>query len=313
MIYLRENKKLHIFLFKITSAVLLFYLIFHFIDLSEIVKNIKHINLFLLIVPVVIFFLSIFLSVLKWKKILIFFGINESIKNLWDNYLIGSFYNNFLPSSIGGDGYKFLILSKKFCNKSHIASSIILERGFGYVSIIVLYLIVSIIFFNQTMQNNILSIIFYGVIVIVILLITAFYINLNHKHFDLFRKLRIVDKLFNFFDIIKSVVKSKEIIIYAFVNSLIYNIISSFSLWVIFISIGYNINFDIVLFVSLIVRASAILPLSFNNLGATEGLYVFLFSLFGIATSASLLVVLIGRIISIICSALGGALLLIKK
>src|SRR5690606_5113832 len=68
-------------------------------------------------------------------------GLNISERQNWRLYLIGMFYNLFLPGGIGGDGYKIYLLNKHYQTpvKSLVQASI-LDRLGGMVAIVFLLL-----------------------------------------------------------------------------------------------------------------------------------------------------------------------------
>lgn len=99
---------------KIGFTALLMYLVFRKIDFVE-VKNI-----FLESNPVYIFlaFITYFLAqiVASWRLLSFLKGINLHLKFGFNFklYLLGLFYNVFLPGGIGGDGYKIYLLKKRY-------------------------------------------------------------------------------------------------------------------------------------------------------------------------------------------------------
>src|SRR5690606_18220324 len=48
----------------------------------------------------------VFLSAYKWRLLLSIHGIEYSTLRLSRYYFVALFFNNFLPTSIGGDGYR---------------------------------------------------------------------------------------------------------------------------------------------------------------------------------------------------------------
>lgn len=72
--------------------------------------------------------ISMFVSVCKWSLVLKSEGINLPWLQLWKAYWIGIFFNNFLPSSIGGDGIRILLIGRSISNMAGAASSVVIER-----------------------------------------------------------------------------------------------------------------------------------------------------------------------------------------
>jgi hypothetical protein len=71
---------------------------------------------------------SLVVSVEKWSLVLRAEGINIPWYQLWKAYWIGIFFNNFLPSGIGGDGIRVLLVGRNISNMAGAASSVVAER-----------------------------------------------------------------------------------------------------------------------------------------------------------------------------------------
>jgi uncharacterized protein (TIRG00374 family) len=73
------------------------------------------------------------ISTLKWKQALEIHKLRYSFPFLQKVLCIGFFINNFLPTTIGGDGYRILRTIPKDGLKSRAVSAVLLERivGFG--------------------------------------------------------------------------------------------------------------------------------------------------------------------------------------
>lgn len=97
-------RKSLISIFKITVGLLLMFIIFTKVEWSVFISTIKRINpIYIYINTILFFFPGVWLSVLKWEKLLKIQEINVPFKQLYLYYLIGTFFNNFLPSTVGGD------------------------------------------------------------------------------------------------------------------------------------------------------------------------------------------------------------------
>jgi uncharacterized membrane protein YbhN (UPF0104 family) len=78
------------------------------------------------------------ISVTKWQLLLYAKKINLSWIELWHAYWAGLFFNNFLPSSIGGDALRIIWVGKSRGDSSGAAASVIVERILATAGIITL-------------------------------------------------------------------------------------------------------------------------------------------------------------------------------
>ncbi|HEU5316502.1 MAG TPA: lysylphosphatidylglycerol synthase transmembrane domain-containing protein [Chloroflexota bacterium] len=67
-------------------------------------------------------------SAWKWQLLLEAQGLTVPVPALFNSYLVGLFFNNFLPSNIGGDVVRVHDVAKRTGQASAVAASVIAER-----------------------------------------------------------------------------------------------------------------------------------------------------------------------------------------
>lgn len=77
-------------------------------------------------------------SCMKWGLFLTERGVVIPFHRLLSLYLIGSFFNNFLPSMIGGDLVRAYVLGRQIDSHAHSLASIFLERITGMIALVTL-------------------------------------------------------------------------------------------------------------------------------------------------------------------------------
>ena len=107
----------------------------------------KESNLFYLVIALVAFVGSQWLSS---QRLLSFFHKNSfplHASSNWKLYLVGMFYNFFIPGGIGGDAYKVFLLNKKFgWNVKKLTTSVFCDRLSGLLAIVILIELLSLVF-----------------------------------------------------------------------------------------------------------------------------------------------------------------------
>ena len=73
------------------------------------------------------------LYVFKWKLVLAGMGHRVTFWRLAEQYLLGTFFNNFLPTMIGGDAARVYYLGRQE-GYATIATSVLVDRGLGFLS-----------------------------------------------------------------------------------------------------------------------------------------------------------------------------------
>jgi uncharacterized membrane protein YbhN (UPF0104 family) len=106
------------------------------IDLRQLADVFARVNVFYLLVALVFFVLSKLISAFRLNRFLKKVDIIISDKFNIKLYLLGMFYNLFLPGGIGGDGYKIYLLNKRSNVKAkQIFWAILLDRVMGLLAL----------------------------------------------------------------------------------------------------------------------------------------------------------------------------------
>jgi glycosyltransferase 2 family protein len=132
-------------LLKIVISVAALWWVFKKIDYKEVGSVISHANFFWLLVATVFFTASKVVSSFRLNEFFRCINVNISELNNWKLYLLGMFYNLFLPGGIGGDGYKIYVLNKKTdANAKTLFWAVLLDRLSGVIALFCLAVILFI-------------------------------------------------------------------------------------------------------------------------------------------------------------------------
>ncbi|MGI8684506.1 MAG: lysylphosphatidylglycerol synthase transmembrane domain-containing protein [Acidimicrobiales bacterium] len=88
----------------------------------------------------VVTFVGVLLSALRWQRVLTALGLVASTPTLVRHYLAGQFVGNFLPTTIGGDVLRVTRLSAANGETPRTVASVVLERLTGWLVLPVLTL-----------------------------------------------------------------------------------------------------------------------------------------------------------------------------
>jgi len=117
------------------------YLVFQKIDTAQLLQLSKNLSWGWLIPAIALFIGSKVATAIRLNH---YFANIQLVLSTWENwrlYLIGMFYNLFLPGGIGGDGYKVFLLNKAFKTPvKQLLKASLLDRLGGLVAIVALLL-----------------------------------------------------------------------------------------------------------------------------------------------------------------------------
>ncbi len=290
------------FVFRITASLALLGYVISKLNLNFLKEVFRESNLWILIVSFILINFSIFISAIKWREILKNTGTIVDLKYLLSLYYKGGFLNNFFPSNIGGDGYKFITLSKKLEAKDKAFISVLSDRLIGFVVLLCFCFISSILFYREFPQvitsfflsyKNILGLALLGVV----LLSLVFFV---FKEKIVYIKKHLVE--------LKKTVKWNIIWL-----SILFNFVTIFNNYLISRAYGLDINFFHYLVFMPLILLLLFLPISFNGVGIREVSFVFFFGLLGVSPEQAFLLSFTPYLLSLITSFIGGVLFLKRK
>ncbi|WP_292008335.1 lysylphosphatidylglycerol synthase transmembrane domain-containing protein [Chryseobacterium sp.] len=216
---MKKFKKTFITILKIGISLLLLYFVFRKVPFTEVWELIKTSNYALLIIALLVFVLS---QVISAQRLLKYFHANHFYINKTDNlklYLIGMFYNFFIPGGIGGDAYKVYVLNKKFnWSAKRLTKAVFCDRLSGLLAIIVLIEILTFPVLQELYKLIILP-----AVVLTIIAARLFFSKLFSEYKPVFYKTLIysigvqICQLISIYLILKSFTQIGEVWIYCIV------------------------------------------------------------------------------------------------
>ncbi len=121
---------------KITLSLGILGFVLYKIDTEELLRVFSRVNLWYLIPALLFFAVSKLIAAFRLNRFLASTGIIISDAFNIRLYLLGMFYNLFLPGGIGGDGYKIWLLNKRFDVKArNIFWAILIDRVMGLLAL----------------------------------------------------------------------------------------------------------------------------------------------------------------------------------
>ncbi len=140
-------KKTSLFILKVVVAALIMFFIYSKIDMKVAKEVLGKLSWMSLVFGSLLFVVSVFCSAIRLTYLIRDIGINISFKSNAKLYLLGMFYNIFIPGGVGGDAYKIFYLNKKYGLKTKESFwPFLVDRGSGLFSLLVLILLCGFFF-----------------------------------------------------------------------------------------------------------------------------------------------------------------------
>ena len=123
---------------KILVSVALLYFSLRKIDLAELVSRLHVSSLGWIGLAIVVAFLQIFVGALRWREIGAECGAPLAIQQATRFNLIGTFFNQTLPSAIGGDAVRLWLVARTGSGWRAATYSILVDRAIGLIALAVI-------------------------------------------------------------------------------------------------------------------------------------------------------------------------------
>ena len=300
------------------SISLLFYLIYTAEPkkIADVFINILRADgIFYLIIALILAASSVLIMAFRWKILLIVYNIRVKLNKLFSYYLIGLFFNNFLPTSIGGDIVRVMKIVRSTGDKTQGTASVIIERIVGMASILIMATL-ALTVISQQFKNQKLLIISFSLL----MLIAVFFASIiSERIFSLIKTvlnkitvLKIGEKLIKLFEAIHVFRNRKDVLIKIVVLSFLSQTVVVFLNYSLTLALELPVNLSYLFVVIPVTFLLTMLP-SINGIGIREGGYIFLLGKVGISGAGAISLSFLNLLCFIALSLIGAILFIFEK
>jgi len=298
------------------SVVLIVWIILSQLDFSELKKVAHLLNFKLLLVAFLMKFVGLYLSASRWKKLLYLMNVKVGLLSLMSSYLVGLFFNNFLPTRMGGDIMRTSDLRLASKSLSRSAAVVFVERFLGISCLIVFAFVASLLKLSRASDIPAiwigLVLGFLGILMIVLLLQFGWI----GKIIKLFPISEFRDKVGigweTFQDSALFMISSRRTLIWGFYYSFLLQVNVIIHFFVIGMAFGFEIPFVDYFFLIPIQLFILVLP-SINGLGLREVSNIMLLASYGISSTEAISFGFIEYLMLLMISSLGGLRFITRK
>jgi len=296
------------------TVALFFYLFYYMIDLDKLLETIEQADPLYLAAAFCFLVITILISTWRWKLLLDLKNLKVPYHILLKEYLVGNYFNNFLPTSIGGDVVRFLNIAAYTGKKSMVLASVIIDRVIGFIALI---LIANTgVFFLKAGNNHALTLLSFlfsaFFMAIFVMLISR---RLNRKVSRLLVKFipgKLKHKVIEFFASFNTYSEQRYSLVKNLLISLMYRICEGLFVYMIVLSLHIKISYLYTLVLHSVVSVLKLAP-SINGLGVSEFSWVNLSDTTLISPEKAVTLSLLIYFTSLILSLPGGILNMLNR
>lgn len=300
---------------RVAIAIVLLVWLLTKVNIKESLLQLRNANLLFLLLAMVVFLGLILISVWRWKIILDarnqYFTTNYLIKV----YFACCFFNNILPTSIGGDVIR-VIYTIKENNKTLAFSATLVDRMIGFVGLFFFALCASLLLLILKQKTSFLLLNVFGFLILILIVLVLFSDRAHQlfsrifRHIKLFRIGEIFEKVYT---AVKEYRRFKMALLVSFLLSILLQADQAVTWYLAGYAVGARVSVFYYFLYIPIVGLLTMIPLTIGGLGIRENSFVAFFSNLGVAGAVATSTSLLFLIINFIYALIGGIVFLFLK
>jgi uncharacterized membrane protein YbhN (UPF0104 family) len=279
-------KKIAILIAKLSVSTLLFYFLLSKVGIQTIINNIRMLSPATFVLAVVMYIAATYLSSMRWNLLI---PHDMKIRRLFSLYMIGSFFNTYMPGIIGGDAVKAYYLDKVL-KEDNLASytpqsslsiaiaSVFMDRYIGFSALLSISIIAFPFGFKYLEGTHVKWLMPMVLVAFISGSIIVFKFRLGER-------IKFLFKIYEYFQIYS---RKRYILFKAFLYSLVIQISGIVAIYILSKGISLNISFlSLLIFVPIIIFISFI-PVSISGIGLIEGAFVIFLGTIGVPSDLAI-------------------------
>jgi len=312
-----KKKDFLIFALKfIFSFSIIAYLLIKAAPVKDILQTLSGVSFFWLMISFSLHSLGLLISSYRWQILIKAQGDHVPLGFLAKSYLVSSFFNNFLPTRIGGDIVRIWDGSRYSRSLLKSSATVLVERFTGIIILLVFALAASLIRLDMAQKIPVIWIsLLFGLLglILVALFFSPFFAKVVEKIPEKGILRRIKPKIFAFREAIL-IYKDKKSY---FFKALFWAFLLQINVIVHYFLIGKALHLKIQLidyFVFIpIVHLVLIIPITISGFGLREGIYIEIFKFYGISAPTAFSFSFIDVIFQLVVGLVGAYIYVTRK
>jgi uncharacterized protein (TIRG00374 family) len=301
----------------VVSAALI-YSVLRGTSLAEIFTALGEANIPLLLLAVSLDSLGYFLMARRWRQLLKAQGVDASMQFVLKSCMAGGFFNNILPSTIGGDAIRVYDCWRLGLSRAGAVAVVFVDRFLGLTALM-LFVLYALATFGEVMPN--LSLPYLWILsgaagmfaVIWMIFMPSQHISARIANFawPLSGKMRnFLSKIDDGFSAFKG---RKDALAIALGLSLILQINVVLQYYVIAKALGFPISLDVFFLIIPLAIFMMMIPVSINGIGIRENILAVFFGMFGVSKPEAIAFAWILYGIGVLWGFLGGVVYVLRR
>jgi len=282
---------------KTAVTAILLIVMFRVVDTERLISVIKGINALYLAPALAFQFLSTIISSYRWNLIMKTLQFREGFSFYFKSYFKGTFFNQALPSSIGGDAVRIIELGGLGYSKKEAFYGIFIDRIVGLLGLLILNITA-----NFSYDALLPSWLYHVINITCAGSITGFIVLVMLRKMKFMARIRFLDLFYDLSRRFRTVYSDIPNITKQLALSVVIHLCSILSIYTLALSLGLEYDLGVYLVIVPPVFLFTLIPVSLAGWGVREGAMVGIFLLIGAPKEAVLSISILYGLIVIIHS-----------
>lgn len=301
-------------LLRLAVSVFLCWWLLKNISIVNIGSSIQHASIPLLTLSMVLGIACVIVSAIQWKILLAGYGIKVKARILTYLYLIGITFNQFLPTGLGGDVIKIVLLGKMTSKGTYAATTVIASRLTGFMGMVCVMVLAALLEFKLFTHETIfiVAVLACAYIGVIAILFNSATVQFVEKITSRFPKLPL-GKIHEVQKTISNYQKLPVFLASAVETGAIFWICTILNHYVLGEALGIDISpWFYFVFIPVALTFSMV-PISINGFGVREGMFALLFATVHVPSSQAVTLAVVMDAQAIVLAVFGGVLFLMRN
>jgi len=291
---------------RVGVSLTLMAVIFYRMDLSQFVGLMRGADVRFLAMATGLVVVGLVIGAYRWQRLLKALGISAPLRTLVASYFVGLFFNNFLPTSMGGDVVRIYDVAQYSRQPSASAASVIAERALSSLAqgLIALFGLALGYDIAGRFAREIAALF---AVLCLILLALLFGDRWGRRIALLKGKVREALESISF------CLRNKSLALGVVFVSLFFHAVIVLINYAILEALGAHVSLVYCFLVIPIILFITLLPVSINGLGIREWAYIYFFGRLGLSMAEAVAASLMFFFLLILVSLIGGVIFALRR
>ena len=303
------NKKIAVLL-KVIVSLGLITLLVNQVDFNKIVNILKNVDITMIVYALILLIIQVFIATTRWQFVLkcqkIMLDYKNTLKILWS----GLFFNQAMPSSVGGDVIRGYYLKKQGITLGRATLGVLMDRLFGMVGLVLVVIVSLPLLFDLLNDPIARSGVLFIALGILLALLTIFFTDKLPGNFS---HLRVIRGFYSLSQEGRHCISNNYNGLIIIIISILIHLISVVAVMTTAIGLGINVEWGGFLLMVPLATLIMVIPISIAGWGVREGVMVVGFGYLGVVPEAALALSILYGLLMLVVALPGGVAWALKR